>query len=66
VMMGLYLLGLVVALLVSYIAKWFIHIKERSFFILELPIYRAPRWANVLHTMGSKARILLPMPAKSS
>ncbi len=59
VMMGLYLLGLVVALLVSYIAKWFIHIMERSFFILELPIYRAPRWANVLHTMGSKARIFV-------
>lgn len=59
VMMGLYLLGLVVALLVSYIAKWFIHIKEKSFFILELPIYRAPRWSNVLHTMGSKARIFV-------
>jgi ferrous iron transport protein B len=59
VMMGLYLLGLVVALIVSYIAKWFIHIQERSFFILELPIYRSPRWANVLHTMGSKARIFV-------
>lgn len=59
VMMGLYLLGLVVALLVAYIAKWFIHIREKSFFILELPIYRAPRWNNVLHTMGSKARIFV-------
>ena len=36
VMMGLYLLGLVMALLVSYIAKWFIKIKERSFFILRI------------------------------
>ncbi|MES1198001.1 MAG: ferrous iron transport protein B [Chitinophagaceae bacterium] len=44
VMMGLYLLGLVMALIVSYIAKWFIKIKERSFFILELPTYRSPRW----------------------
>jgi ferrous iron transport protein B len=59
VMMGLYLLGLVVALLVSYVAKWFIHIKEKSFFILELPIYRAPRWNNILHTMVSKARIFV-------
>lgn len=59
VMMGLYLIGLVVALIVSYIAKWFIHIKEKSFFILELPIYRAPRWSNVLHTMTSKARIFV-------
>ena len=59
VMMGLYLLGLVVGLLVAYIAKWFIHIKERSFFILELPTYRATRWNNVIHTMISKARIFV-------
>jgi ferrous iron transport protein B len=59
VMMGLYLLGLVFALIVSYIAKWFIHIKEKSFFILELPTYRAPRWNNVLQTMFSKARIFV-------
>lgn len=59
VMMGLYLLGLVVALIVSYIAKWFIHIKEKSFFILELPTYRSPRWSNVVHTMISKAKIFV-------
>lgn len=59
VMMGLYLLGLVMALIVSYIAKWFINIKERSFFILELPTYRGPRWSNVVRTMFSKARIFV-------
>lgn len=59
VMMGLYLLGLVMAMLVSYIAKWFIRIKEKSFFILELPTYRSPRWNNILRTMISKARIFV-------
>ena len=59
VMMGLYLLGLVMALIVSYVAKWFIKINEKSFFILELPTYRSPRWANVLPTMISKARIFV-------
>ena len=59
VMMGLYLLGVVFAMIVSYIAKWFIHIKEKSFFILELPVYRAPRWANALQTMIEKARIFV-------
>ena len=59
VMMGLYLLGLVMALIVSYIAKWFIKINEKSFFILELPTYRSPRWSNVLPTMISKARIFV-------
>ena len=59
VMMGLYLLGLVMALIVSYVAKWFIKIKEKSFFILELPVYRSPRWKNIFVTMVSKARIFV-------
>lgn len=59
VMMGLYLLGLIVGLLVAYIAKWFIRIKERSFFILELPTYRSPRWNNVAQTMIEKAKIFV-------
>jgi ferrous iron transport protein B len=59
VMMGLYLLGLVMALIVSYVAKWFIKIKEKSFFILELPTYRSPRWNNVLLTMINKAKIFV-------
>ena len=59
VMMGLYLLGLVMALIVSYVAKWFIKIKERSFFILELPTYRTPRLKNVAQAMMNKARIFV-------
>jgi len=59
VMMGLYLLGLVMALLVSYVAKWFIKMKEKSFFILELPVYRAPRWKNIIVTMVNKAKIFV-------
>ncbi|HWB93532.1 MAG TPA: ferrous iron transport protein B [Puia sp.] len=59
VMMGLYMLGLVMAMIVSYVAKWFIKLKEKSFFILELPIYRAPRWNNVVVTMINKAKIFV-------
>jgi len=59
VMMGLYLLGLFMALIVSYVAKWFIKIKERSFFILELPTYRTPRLKNVGQAMVNKARIFV-------
>lgn len=59
VMMGLYLLGVAVAMLVAYIAKWFVHIKEKSFFILELPTYRPPRAKTVVQTMLSKARIFV-------
>lgn len=59
VMTGLYLMGIVMSLIVAYVMKWFIHIKEKSFFILELPIYRAPRWKNVLITMVEKAKIFV-------
>ncbi|TAD93594.1 MAG: ferrous iron transporter B, partial [Bacteroidetes bacterium] len=59
VMMGLYLLGVVMALAVSYVAKWFIKSTEKSFFILELPVYRAPRWKNAALTMVEKARIFV-------
>lgn len=57
VMGGLYLLGVAMALVVAYIMKFFISIKEKSFFILELPVYRTPRWKNVLTTMVEKAKI---------
>lgn len=59
VMMGLYLLGVIMALLVSYIFKLIINLKEKSFFILELPTYREPRWKNVGVTMVEKAKIFV-------
>ncbi|MBG9375654.1 ferrous iron transport protein B [Panacibacter sp. DH6] len=59
VMMALYLLGTVMALIVSSVLKFFIKLQEKSFFILELPVYRAPRWKNVGITMVEKARIFI-------
>jgi ferrous iron transport protein B len=59
VMMALYLLGTVMALIVSWVMKWFIKTTERSFFILELPVYRGPRWGNALTTMIEKAKIFV-------
>lgn len=59
VMMGLYVFGIVIALLVAYILNLFIHIKEKSFFILELPVYRQPRWKNIVITMIEKAKVFV-------
>jgi ferrous iron transport protein B len=59
VMMGLYVMGIVMALLASMVLKWFIKIKEKSYFILELPVYRAPRWKNIGTTMIQKAGIFV-------
>ena len=59
VMMGLYLLGIFMAMAISWLAKWFIRNKDKSFFILELPTYRAPRWKNIFTTMVQKAQIFV-------
>jgi ferrous iron transport protein B len=59
VLMGLYVLGIVVAMLVSYVLNLFIKIKEKSFFILELPVYRQPRWKNIVVTMVEKAKVFV-------
>ena len=59
VMMGLYLLGTIMALVVAWVMKWFIKSTERSYFILELPVYRSPRWRNMFFTMVEKAKIFV-------
>lgn len=59
VMMALYFTGTFMALIVAWVMKWFIKSSERSFFILELPVYRGPRWKNVLFTMVEKAKIFV-------
>ncbi len=59
VMMCLYLFGTTMAMLVAWVMKWFITSTEKSFFILELPIYRSPRWKNMFYTMYEKARIFV-------
>ncbi len=64
VMMCLYLLGLIFGLIVAFVAQAFIKIKEKSFFILELPLYRPPRWRNLPAVMISKARIFVTQAGK--
>jgi ferrous iron transport protein B len=59
VLMGLYLLGFFMALLVASILNFMVKAKERTYFLMELPVYRAPRWKNVGITMVEKARIFV-------
>ncbi len=59
VLMGLYLLGFVMALIVSKVMDLIIKTKTRSYFLMELPVYRAPRWKNVGITMLEKGKIFI-------
>ncbi|MFD2284804.1 ferrous iron transport protein B [Pedobacter petrophilus] len=55
-LMVMYLVGVIAAVLVAWIMKFIIKTKERAYFIMELPIYRMPRWKNVLYTMYEKSK----------
>ena len=51
VLMSLYVFSIVSAILVALVMKLVIKARERGYFIMELPVYRVPRWNNVLLTM---------------
>nr|WP_040006647.1 ferrous iron transport protein B [Fibrisoma limi] len=55
-LMGLYLLGLFSALLSAYVLKLVLRSKERSFFIMELPTFKLPRWNHVGLTVWESVR----------
>lgn len=55
-LMIMYLISFVAAILVAWVMKIIIKTKERSYFIMELPVYRMPRWKNVFYTMYEKSK----------
>lgn len=59
VLMGLYLLGFFMALIVAKVMSMVIKVKEKTYFLMELPVYRAPRWKNVGITMIEKAKVFI-------
>ena len=59
VLMGLYLLGLTSALVSAFILKKVLKARERSYFIMEFPVYRWPRWKNVGLTIVEKVKAFI-------
>ncbi len=59
VLMGLYLLGFISAMLAAFVLKLLIHVKERSYFIMEMPLYHVPKPSIILFSVYQKARIFL-------
>jgi ferrous iron transport protein B len=57
--MVLYLIGFVAALGSALVLKWIIKSRERDYFIMELPVYRVPRWKNVGLTIFEKVRVFV-------
>jgi len=55
-LMGMYLISIFAAITVAFVMNFLIKAKEKSYFIMELPVYRMPRWSNVLYTMYEKSK----------
>lgn len=63
-LMVLYVISLVMALVAAWVMKLVIKAKERSYFIMELPVYRSPRWRNVFLTMFEKSKAFVVQAGK--
>lgn len=59
VLMGMYVLGFAAALIAAYILKRVLKTTEKSYFIMELPVYRMPQWQTVTMLVFSKVKIFL-------
>ncbi|MCC9136380.1 ferrous iron transport protein B [Pontibacter silvestris] len=56
VLMGLYLIGFLAAILSALLLKTILKARERSYFIMEFPVYKMPRWKNVGLTILEKSK----------
>jgi ferrous iron transport protein B len=56
VLMGMYLLGFTAAVLSAWVMKLILKARERSYFIMEFPVYKMPRWKNVGITIVEKVK----------
>jgi ferrous iron transport protein B len=59
VLFGLYLLGIVAAIIVALILKQLIGAREKGFLLLELPSYRSPRWSNIGINILEKVKVFV-------
>ncbi|MDZ4714029.1 MAG: ferrous iron transport protein B [Cytophagales bacterium] len=55
-LMGLYLLGFTAAMLSALLMKAIVRVREKSYFIMEMPAYRVPKWSNVGITIVEKTK----------
>ncbi|MEM9931493.1 MAG: ferrous iron transporter B, partial [Bacteroidota bacterium] len=56
---GLYFLGIIAAMASAWLFKLVLKTNERSFLMLELPVYRTPVWRNVGITVWQKVKTFI-------
>ncbi len=59
ILMCLYLIGFIAAISAAFVFKIILKAKEKSYFIMELPVYRSPQWKTVTRVMFDKVKVFL-------
>ncbi|TAH00536.1 MAG: ferrous iron transport protein B [Sphingobacteriales bacterium] len=63
-LMAMYVLSIVMAILVAWVMKKIIKSRQQGYFIMELPVYRMPRWHNVGITMFESVKSFVTQAGK--
>ncbi|HTI57691.1 ferrous iron transport protein B [Mucilaginibacter sp.] len=61
---AMYVFSLVSAVTVAFVMKFIFKARERGYFIMELPVYRMPRWKNVGQDMYQRAKTFVLQAGK--
>lgn len=58
-LMGLYLVGFITAIVAAIVMHYLLKTRERSYFFMEMPVYKSPRWSNIGLMMLEKVKIFV-------
>ncbi|MET3501190.1 ferrous iron transport protein B [Mucilaginibacter rubeus] len=61
---AMYVLSIFSAVIVAFVMKFILKARERGYFIMELPVYRMPRWKNVIFTMYDRSKTFVLQAGK--
>ncbi|MCC8408807.1 ferrous iron transport protein B [Mucilaginibacter sp. UR6-1] len=64
VLTAIYVFSLVSAIIVAFVLKFILKVRERGYFIMELPVYRMPRWKNVIFAMYDRSKAFVIQAGK--
>ncbi len=64
VLLSMYLLGIGMSMAIAYILRFLIPADGKSLFVMEMPLYRAPRWRNVFITMYERSKVFVTEAGK--
>jgi len=59
ILFAMYFLGFAATMITAYILKFIIKSKEKSYFVMELPVYRFPQWKSIGIIVVNKVKVFL-------